>query len=61
MNNQSKSKKIVLNVNEIKENIKKICKIDKSLIPQYLDNIAEKNNKNTKKMATQDNEFLKYM
>lgn len=60
MRNQSKNNKNSLNINEINENIKKIYRIDKSLVPQYLDNISDKQ-KRKKKIASPNNEFLKYM
>ena len=54
--NDSKHKNIV----EIKEDLKKLNEIDKTLIPQYLDNLKNISNKG-KKVATKNNEFLKYM
>ncbi len=58
----AKEKKIknVIDVKKIKENINKLSSIDKSLIPQYLDNIKRSTDIESKEI-TSDNPYYKYL
>ncbi len=53
-------KKDVIDTKRIKENIDKLSSIDKSLIPQYLDNIKNDVLKKQKEI-TRDNPYYKYL
>ena len=46
--------------NAMKEEIKRLSHIDKSLIPQYLDSIKKKQ-KTTEKEVTKDNPYYKFL
>lgn len=49
-------------LDKMKNDIVKLQQIDRKLIPQYLDNIMEKNNIKAKQIQNgENNNFLKYM
>lgn len=60
MTEKCMEKKDVIDTKKIKENIDKLSSIDKSLIPQYLDNIKNDALKKQKEI-TIDNPYYKYL
>ncbi len=59
MPNNKKEKKEI-RIEAIKENIKKLVAIDKSLIPQYLDNVKQ-NAEQKQQEITEDNPYYKFL
>lgn len=60
MHDEKKSCKDIIDTNAIKEEIKRLSNIDKSLIPQYLDSIKQ-NQKTNEKEITKDNPYYKFL
>ena len=60
MQEKSKNCKDIIDTNAIKEEIKRLSNIDKSLIPQYLDSIKQKN-KIKEKEITKDDQYYKFL
>lgn len=52
--------KNTINIEEVKENIEKLSKIDQSLIPQYLDNIKQEKKIEAKEI-TKDNPYYEFL
>lgn len=51
-----------INVDKVKDNIVKLQKIDRNLVPQYLDNVKKENNIKVKVIKNgEENSFLKFM
>lgn len=60
MQEEKKNCKDIIDTNSIKEEIKRLSNIDKSLIPQYLDSIKQKNEEEQKEI-TKDNPYYKFL
>lgn len=60
MHDEKKSCKDIIDTKTIKEEIKRLSNIDKSLIPQYLDSIKQKE-KIKEKEITKDNPYYKFL
>lgn len=60
MQDKEKNCKDIIDTNTIKEKIKELSNIDKSLIPQYLDSIKQEKRIEEKEI-TKDNPYYKFL